>query len=453
MGFKMIEEIQNNIKYINELNKYWSEELKTDLDIQQVKDVNNLFNSNIIKSSINILNKPDAKFSLENLNDLHRAVEEIQFKLNRIKENAEVDKLYIKGEMYNWDKLEKEYKKSLKKQFPKFKFNVFKEWVGKPKKEMITKSGERIVFDPFIIKKMNSAILQMIFDEMDFWALSTGQEGAGKTCWSSQLVYYVYTLLYECGLITYKYDLEFFVKASIKEMLDIQTNLPDDSLFNIFILDEAEDLLRSNHANKENKRFIRHIRRSRKQRNIVFLNTPQIGEINLSVTTARVNFIFDCKMYYRPETGLLDKGYCDFYIIPRADEIYSRRYRRNIGKEYIKNTLLRTFEAKTTYYAGLPKDIMISQFRFKGVWGFDKDIYDKHIRAENKERELEDDIKLTKRQAECLNKALPDFKYWNWEIDPETDKRTKESQKEYDVINKWKQRLNKKILKMAKETQ
>ena len=449
----MIEEIQNNINYINELNRYWNEELKTDLDQAQVKEVNNLFNSNVIKSSTKLLRQENVKFSLENLNDLYRAVEDIHENLYRIKENAEVDKLFVKGKLYNWTKLEKEYKLKLKKQFPKFKFEVFKEWISKPKKEIYNKQGERIPLDPFVIKKLNSAILQMIFDEMDFWALSTGQEGAGKTCLSSQLVYYLYTLLYECGLISYKYDLTQFVKASIKEMLDIQQNLDDNSLFNIFILDEAEDLLRSNHANSENKRFIRHIRRSRKQRNIVFLNTPQIGEINLSVTTARINFIFDCKMYYKPDTGLLDKGFADFYIIPRADEIYSAIYRRNIGKEYIKNMLLRTFEAKTTYYAGLPKDIMISKFKFKDVWGFDKDIYDKHIRSENKERELEGEIKLTKRQAECLNKALPDLKFWNWDLDSETDKRTKDNQKEYELLKKWKQTLNKKIEKMAKEIQ
>lgn len=446
----MIEAINKSNDYLDELDRYWGEEVKKDLSEEQSKELITLLSNPLIKNIIDYYNRKK-KFSLENLTDVSDVVNDIKHKIDLLKEDVEVNALYIKGELFNWDQIEKIFNERVKKEFPQLDFNKLKEWVRKPKKMLLNEKGQAIVYDSHVIKKINTAIMQNIFDEMDMWTLNTGAEGSGKSCLSSQFVWYVYSLLKDIGLVTYKYDLEKFTKASIKDMLDDQID-PEKKQkhFNIYLLDEAEDLLRSNHSNSENKRFLRNMRRSRKDRSFVFLNSPQIGELNLSLTLARVNFIFDAQMSYNPVTGLLKRGFCDFYIIPRGDEVYSRRFKRNFLKTQIKNTLLKIFEKKTNYYSGLPKDLMICQFKFNHVWGFDQDVYKKHITKENYERDLEENFGMTEKQAKIFVRCAPDLKYWHFAKDELTDKKTKDGQKEYDIIRKFKDKIQKKIIKEAK---
>jgi hypothetical protein len=74
--------------------------------------------------------------------------------------------------------------------------------------------------------------------------------------------------------------------------------------------------------------------------------------------------------------------------------------------------LSKVLKDKNDSYKGLPDSIIIHKSHFKGIWGFDKSIYDSFIKKENKVRRKKAKIKLTDYQAYILHTKAPALKYW-----------------------------------------
>lgn len=418
------------------------EEISTELDESRLKEIHVLLNNNGVTRSINILENSvnNIKFDYANLVELEDNLKSSTEKISKIREDIEVEKLHTSGEIYDWKKIRKIFeKRKVFKNFPKFKWKVFKELVKHPPTRIKNYKDEDVVIDSFLARKLIIGIIQMIGNRMDLWIMNTGGEGSGKSCFGSQQVLFLYYFLHEVGLVEYDYDLKKIIKGSLKDLLDYLAEQPINDFFNISELDEAEDLDRMNYREDDNKKFKSTMRRSRKNLNIIVLNTPQIGEIDTSVTLARINIIFSCQMDYEPTTGLLNKGFAKMFIIPRTNKTFSPFFRKNLTREHIKSAFSKQFEKKIDYYKDLPNEILIKDIHFYETWGFDEEEYDAHIKKENKTKHFDSGIRLTKDQMYIIHRYGPSLKDWY-------DKLEKEfitvGSKDYHVLRKLIQRIN-----------
>jgi len=367
---------------------------------------------------------------------------EIVERLKEDKYQLELKRLRDSGELYNWSKIRERFEhRKIFQTFPNFNFDKFKKYIIKPPLELINYKKETVIIDEFMARKLSTGILQMLGDKMDLWLMNVGGEGSGKSCLASQQVLFLFTFLKDVGLINYKYNVKEIIKGSLKDLLDYLIDLDDKSYFNISVLDEAEDLDRSNYRDEDNKKFKSAMRRSRKNLNIIILNTPQVGEIDTSVTLARVNMIFFAKMDYIEDMGLLKKGIAEMYIIPRQKSIYSPLQKRNITRTEIKESFSKQFEKKTDYYKDLPQTIMLKEIIFYDTWGFNEDEYDDYIKQQNKTKQIGNQITLNLNQAYLLFRFMPDKKFF-YDRKEKKYLTKQEYNKEYETIKKTLKKIN-----------
>lgn len=415
------------------------EEAIKDPNRDRIQEIKYLLNESNVKDNINTIQEQN-KFSFNAFVDLEDSLKVLFKRVSEIREDIEVETLIKTSEIYNWSKIRQRFEeKKVFKTFPKFSWKRYKELVKKPPLELPNNKGEIVKIDPFVARKLLIALNQMLGDNMDLWIMNVGGEGSGKSLLGSQETLFLYYILSESGIIKYKYDVKNMIKGSLKDLLTFIIDTKFDSYFNISILDEAEDLDRMNFREEDNKKFKSAMRRCRKNKHIIILNTPQIGEIETSVTLARINMIFYCKMDYDPGTSLLRKGIAEMFIIPRTSKTYSKEYKRNISQQEIKACFAKQFEKKTDYYKSLPKEIIIKKIKFYDVWGFDEDCYDQFIKQENKNKQYEQGIRLTLNQMYLLFRFAPKLRDWY-------DKLLKENietrSKSYETLRKLLRRID-----------
>ena len=408
-------------------------------NIQKVKHIINEFETQQLLA--NLLDEAYSRdLDYSDIVDLQDQLKLLTSVIDTAKEEIDLDEFYKRGEIVDFKKLKQIYvDKDLKKRYPKFNMKAYEQLLRNPPLEIKNFDNEIIKYDPYIVKKLLLGINQMIFDEMDLYLANCGSEGSGKSCWSSQLILYLYTILKQVGLVEYEYDVKKLFYSSLKSMMsemDEQAEKKDDDYFRIFALDEAYELNRSNYREDSSKLFKDSMRSDRKLQRILMLNLPQLGELELPVIQTRLNFIFAVKMDSNPETGTLKKGLIDLFIMPRGSKIYSTKHRQEIQKSEIVNSISQIMRDKNDSYKGLPVNCIIHQFRFAGVWGFDKAIYDAHIKKENRKRRTEGDIKLTNYQAYLLFRFVPALKDWD-----KIDKKDKLDKKAYYTLAKFMKRV------------
>jgi hypothetical protein len=380
-------------------------------------------------------------FSYSNLVDIEENISEMSKNLTTIKEDIDLENFFKDGKSFDFDKLEKEMKrKELKKRFKNFSFQKYKEIIKNPPLEIKNFEGLTVRYNHYFVKKALTLINQMLFNEMDIYILNYGGEGSGKSCWSSQQMLFFYYVLSYCGLVEYAYDVKRMFFSSIGTLLEEQDLQQNNDYFRIMVLDEGFDLNRQNFRDEASMLFKDDMRSSRKLQRIVIINLPQIGELDLSITLSRANFIFECKMENEIKTGMLRKGEINMFILPRGSYIYSPYQRRNLNKAEILNSFSKQLEKKSSYYLESPQNCIVNKFQFYDVWGFNRDIYAEHIKTENKRKRFTGTIKTTEYHAYILWKFLPQLKNWGFNL------KNKEHKKMYATINKWVKELENKFV-------
>lgn len=436
--------IQIENKTLTEIEK----EVYSVLERQKARDIELDIEKKDIKKTLHILNNPELasiferlkdqehiqNFNYEDLAKAHDRIQEVQKELHQIKEEVELYKFFKNGKIYDWNKLKYLAEaRGIKKKFPRFKISKLKELIENPILEIKNYADESIKFDPFVVKKLNIAIIQMIFNEMDLYITNTGIEGAGKSCWSSQLMLYLWTVLTKVGLVEYAYEIHRMFFSSLEAYLDEQEQQKSTDYFRIMTLDEAYELNRQNFREDSNILYKDDMRSARKNQRINQNNLPQIGELDTSITLSRTNFIFDCVMDNEAKTGTLKKGIIDMYILPRGKYIYSPFQKRNLTRNEVKYVLSKQLEKKSNYYLEMPKELLIHKFEFKDVWGFDRDEYLKYIKSQNKEKRLsKGNIKTSEFIAYILFKKLPEVKHWGT-----FDLKDPQDKKMYNTLKRW----------------
>ena len=392
----------------NFIDKEESKQTLKEKNLQKAKDV-------VCEKSFRLLlEKIDKdKFDYNNLVELADMFESINKKIISAKEDIDLDEFYEKGEVLNFKKLRKQLvKRKIIDKHPNFNIDRYEELFKNPVLVLENYAHQKIKFDKFVIKKIMFAINQMVFDEMDFRIINAGKEGAGKSLFSSQLILYIYWFCKEVGLIQYSYQIKKLFYSSLATLLEDQDVQADNDYFRIFCLDEGYELNRQNFREESSRMYKDGMRSSRKMLRIEITNLPQIGELETAITLTRTNFIFMTDMDSEPETGTVRKGEVYMYILPRGKLIYSPFQRRNITDEEIINSISAVMKDKNDSYKGLPKNCLIHKFHVQGVWGFDKDKYDSHIKSENRKRRLSSTVALSQNVAWILYNKLPKVANW-----------------------------------------
>lgn len=415
-----------------ELQDYLEQEQgKQSLKSQNLKKVKELVSNHDLQT---LLTKLDySNFDYSNLVELADLFREFSVRIDNLKEEIDLDEFFVTGQILNFKKLRKIFdKKNLRQKFPNFNFERYEELVKNPNLELENFRHQKIKYSKNLVRKLMLGINQMIFDEMDLRIINAGKEGAGKSLFASQLILYLHWFLKEIGLIEYGYHIKKMFYSSLNSMMEDQDVQKDNDYFRIFCLDEGYELNRQNFREELSRSYKDGMRSSRKMLRIEIINLPQLGELETAITLTRTNFIFVTDMDSEPETGTVKKGEVYFYIIPRGKLIYSPFQRRNITDEEIINDISKVMKDKNDSYKGLPKNCLIDKLKVEGVWGFDKDKYDEHIKSENRKRRLSNSVALSQNVAWILYRKLPKVANWGtFDLKDDVDK------KMYNTFKAW----------------
>jgi hypothetical protein len=403
----------------------------------------NMLSEREIEKSLELLKNKENKemLDLADIYQLEESLEKTHQKVKSFREDIELEEFFSKGKLFDVDILKHKWnKKKLYNKYPKFSWEKYEEFIKNPLLKIKNFKGEEIYYDPYIVKKNMIAINEMIFDEMDLFITNIGREGSGKSCLSSQEILWFYTYLHELGLIDYAFDFKKMFFSSILFLLNEYNMQENKDFFRITVLDEGNDLNRKNYHEQENKDYVFDMRSSRKMLRIQIINIQQIGELDLSISLSRINFIYDCRMSNEVKTGTLNKGKVRMIIVPRGENIYSEKHKKNIQRDEVIQLLSNRLDKKKDYYLPLPNEIVCHEFDFEEKWGFDKAKYDDFIKDENKKKLLNKKTIINVEEEYLLYDKLPEVKHWGTvDMSDETDK------KKYWRLKKLETKLNMKF--------
>jgi hypothetical protein len=407
-----LKHMSKNVKEINILDE------ETDLNKVQKRKISKLLNNNQLKLLCNqiINDKYLDDFSYEDLCFMHDTLEDFFKSIKETKADIDLRIFFDKGNVINIKKLKKKFNELGKKEtFPNFNFKRLKELFENPPtrlKPMDGSSEFEIINNKFVIRKYLYAIIQMVVNEMDLLIGFTGGEGKGKSCACSQDINLVYYLLKELDLITYDYNIKDMWFNNLPDFLQAEDTFFSEK-FRIIGLDEGNELNKQDWRDENVRTFFQRLRRERFNQRIKFICLPQLGELLTSIVLSRMNFVFTMDSKDDVETGTLNKGFCNYYIIPRSQRIYSPHQKREITSDEYIDTLGKMLEDKKKHSKKIPSTLLIKSFKRNNVWGFDKKKYEKYLKTTNKTFSLSKGVKITELQAYYYYISRPSLKEFN----------------------------------------
>lgn len=434
-----LETLKGNISTLSNIEE------ENNIENRDLKKIYQLLNNNELKLICkNILkNKYLDNFSYEDLNSLVDILESFYTNITEVKEKIDIDMFFKKGNYIDIKGLKEEMKKlGRTTQFKNFNYKRLEDLFKNPPKTLKPQdnsSNEEITYDPFVVRKYLYGIIQMVVNEMDLLIGYVGDEGMGKSAGCSQDINLVYYLLKELNLIEYEYNLKDMWFNSLESFTEAEDKYFGEK-FRILGLDEGNELHRQDWQDELVKTFFQRLRRERFNQRIKFICLPQIGELITGIVLSRMNFVFHMYGKDKIKTGSISKGFCDFFIIPRSDKIYSPQQKREISKTEIKTALTMNLEdKKKKYIQQIPKSILIKTIRKNHIWGFSKEEYIKSLKESNKTFTVAKGIRLSEREAFYYFKTRPKLKEWNLD--------RKEDSEMYATLNK----MDKKICRIFEE--
>lgn len=418
---------------LTEINK------DTDIRYEHIKKVHNLLSNTELKIFCkNVLkNKYLENLTFEDLNRIYDLLDTLYNDIKEVKEEVDVEIFFKKGNRIDIKALKQEMRKLNKiKDYPNINFDRLKELFDKPIKKLKPQdnsSDEYIQYDEFIVRKYLIGIIQMIVNEMDLLIGFTGGEGLAKSTGATQDINLIYYLLKEIGIIDYEYDIKEMFFNNLDDFLQAEDKYFHNK-FRILGLDEGNELNKQNWQEENVKMFFQRLRRERHNQRIKFICLPQLGEMITNITLGRMNFIFEMKGKTKSKTYTIDKGYCNFYVVPRDERgIYSPHNRRIIKKVEIIDVLGNNLEDKKKFLKEIPDSILVKKFKRNHIWGFDRKKYLKFLKDTNQSFSVSKGLKVTELEAYYIYKYLPELKHWgvDW----------KENKSEYSALHKLRNRI------------
>lgn len=356
------------------------------------------------------------KFDYQDLHSIYDTLLQFFENINHIKESIDIDIFFTKGNIIDISALKSKFSLlNRDKIYPDFDFHRLKELFLTPPTELKPQdksSDISIHYEPFVVRKYLYAITQMVINEMDLLVGFVGSEGMGKSCACSQDMNLMYYLLKELKLIKYKYNIRDMWYNSLESFIQGEDMFFSEK-FRILALDEGNELNRQDWQNENVKTFFQRLRRERFNQRIKFICLPQLSELMTAIVISRMNFIFIMSARDDAKTGTIDKGFCDFFIIPRSEYIYSPFHKKNISREQIIVDIADILDnKKSRYISQLPNRLLILPFKRGHHWGFSQEDYVRYLKESNKTFSVAKGVKLTEYQAFCYFVARPKIKEW-----------------------------------------
>jgi hypothetical protein len=344
----------------------------------------------------------------ETLKSILEVLQRTTEKLNSLSEEIDIQLFLQEGYKLDYEALMEKFKQqNLGKKFPNFNLKRLCELYENPIKniEPYHSKKEKIYINPTVWRKFTLSMLQMVFNEMDLLIVYTGKEGAGKSTLCTQHMFIHHWMLNEFGISNYPYKIKDMMFNSLGNLRVTEDDHFGDK-FRQLALDEGNELHRQNWKDEEVQTFFQRLRRERFNQRIKYICIPVLGELMTNIVMSRVNFIFEVEMEAKSRMGILKKGKCNFYIIPRSNRIYSHEHRKEFTEDFIKQELYEVLKDKS-YLKGLPKNLIISKFTFNGVAGFNREQYNKELKETNKSFSVKEGIKINNTTIYVLYRLLP----------------------------------------------
>lgn len=361
-------------------------EITSDLPQEVISEIKNLFTNSSIKNFMDNIGNVHFYNSMDynSLSDIYETVKLFYEKVHGIKENVDVEVFFKEGYRIDTKGLRaKAKRKNIQKDFPKFNLNRLVELYKNPPSKLKTyyDGSQDILIDQFVFRKCLIGIIQMLFNHMDLLCCAVGAEGAGKSCYISQVVYMMYWVLKEIGIIDYEFNIHDIAFNSLEKFREAEDKYFEEP-FRLMWLDEGNELNRQDWRDDEVKMFFQRLRRERYNRRIKFISLPVLGELVVNIVL-RMNFIFEMINSNEIKTGTLYKGVYNFYVIPRGNAIFSEYHKKNLTQDDVKKALYTNLKNKE-YLKGMPPSIIVKKCFCNGTWGFTEKEYIKELKETNR---------------------------------------------------------------------
>lgn len=408
MAIKLISGYLNELqKQLKEVEKLEDSESEKNLDEGTVNNILNILGDSGFKKLCERCK--DIKYynnlTYSDLNEMADILFNVSSAINQTKEAFDINVFLKDGYVLSKEKIEKQFRNNkAERRNPNFNIDRLIDLYKNPPKTLKTYYNEDVILiDSYVYRKYLTAIIQMVLDDMDLLLCFVGGEGTGKSTKVSQDMYLVYWTLKELGLIDYDFDINEIFVNSLKKFSELEDKY-FGKRFRLLGLDEGNELNRNNWRDERVQEFFLRLRRERHEQRIKFVSLPVLGELLPALITTRVNFIFEMETRNDLKTGRLKKGYVNFYIVPRGNKIYSPHYRKEISRDVIKTVLHENLKDRS-YLKGVPKSILIKQFRCNGTWGFKEEEYLKELKETNRSFTLSKGLKLSETEMFMLYKS------------------------------------------------
>lgn len=422
---KTLVEIKDHIySSITDLN---TENYDDIIQEENITKLRHLFNNTTLTKKVNYA-KGVRDLKYEDLLEISLELNDFKSGFDDIKKDVDTNIFFNDGNLINIKKLKKKFYERKKHNIPYYKdfnFDRLEELFYDEKISILSPDDNQYIkYDLFVVRKYLYGIIQMVLDEMDLLIIYTGKEGSGKSKACSQDILLVHWLLSELKLIKYDYYIKDMFFNNLTECLACEDKYFDER-FRIVGMDEGNELNRKNWQDEKVQTYFGRLRRERFNQRIRFICIPQLGELMTDITQDRANFIFYMNTKGDFETGTLDKGICDFYIVPRGDFIYSNYSKKNLSQEDVKEELGKYLENKKSYLKGIPKNILIHRFNKPNIWGFNHNEYVKHLKNTNSTFTAKGGVSFSDLQLYCFYKTNPGLS--NFNLDLKEGDKTKDS--------------------------
>jgi len=191
-----------------------------------------------------------------------------------------------------------------------------------------------------------------------------------------------YWILKEIKVVDYEFNIPDTWFNTLEKLRLAQDNF-FGKYMRILALDEGNELHRQNWSDPEVEMFFQRLRRERYEQRLTFVCIPVLGEMKQDIVQNRVNFVHEMVNTADKKTGSLNKGRCNFYIVPRSKNIYSPKHRKNLQKSEIKTLLFENMKDKN-FLKGIDGRLLLKTYPCNGVWGHPQYLYNKYLKDTNK---------------------------------------------------------------------
>lgn len=235
--------------------------------------------------------------------------------------------------------------------------------------------GEYINFRKEFVQSLLVDIKDLTHNSFDNLDICYRGEGRGKSKFAAQKEFVRYSLMKKLDLITWEWKLEEVVYFTLFDIMKALVKYMKEP-YRILILDEADELKKTNWQKPIVRTIISYLRRGRKFSKVLNFNLPNLKDLPLDIILDRCTKLYEINMTRNFETFEFIRGHVKMFEIPRADAAWSYVHNGLLEEDKIKETISNIYDNKNKPYIVLPNKIKCLDINFGNEFPFNEDHYD-----------------------------------------------------------------------------